>query len=82
MTLNLLFNQRGMDNLGLKCQEVTKYFCRRNIWKDVPQMVIAQYSKQKCLLRLLLSSTEHVKFCVKTAGPSAKAKYARTPIVN
>jgi hypothetical protein len=25
---------------------------------------------------------EHVKFCVKIAGPSAKAKYTKTPIVN
>ena len=25
---------------------------------------------------------EHVKFCVKIAGPSAKAKYIKTPIVD
>ena len=30
----------------------------------------------------ILSSAEHVKFCVNLPGPSGKAKYIKRPIVN
>ena len=51
-------------------------------WKALPQKVIALYSKPLYLLGLIRSSTGHAKPRVNTAGPSAKAKYTKTPIVN
>ena len=56
---------------------------RRRIFLE--RKAIESYSlvfETKTTFGLLQSSIEHVKFCVKIAGPSAKAKYTKTPIVN
>ena len=53
----------------------------RTIWKVGPQRVIAPYTGRDEVDRIL-SSAEHVKFCVNLPEPSGKAKYVERPIVN
>ena len=63
-------------------QKVRNCFCRRIF---LERKAIESYSlvfETRAAFGLIRSSMEHVKFCVKIAGPSAKAKYIKTPIVD
>lgn len=63
-------------------QKVRKLFCRRIF---LERKAIESYSlvfETKKTFGLIQSSIGHVKSCVKIAGPSAKAKYIKTPIVD
>ena len=63
-------------------RRVIKYFCRK---RRLERRVIESknlVSKTEVTLGFILSSTEHVKFCVNIAGPPAKAKYTNTPIAH
>jgi hypothetical protein len=62
--------------------KVTKSFDSRMVWKDQPQKVKALYIKSNDLSHGFLSTTEHVKFCWNSQGPTCKAKYFCRPIVN
>ena len=50
-------------------------------WKVQPKEVIVLYICRNNSWSIL-SSTEHVKFCVNQPEPSGKAKYIKRPIVN